>query len=114
MSLGQRTALERIAHLLCEIWLRLRLAGLTRGDSCDFPLTQGDLADATGLSKVHVNRTLQELRADGLIVLKGKTLSVPNLDRLMRAGLFNPNYLHMDHEGRQLDAVGTQSDAAAG
>ena len=114
MSLAQRTALERIAHLLCEIWLRLRLAGLTQGDSCDFPLTQGDLADATGLSKVHVNRTLQELRADGLIVLKGKTLSVPNLDRLMRAGLFNPNYLHMDHEGRQLDAVGTQSDAAAG
>ena len=114
MSLGQRTALERIAHLLCEIWLRLRLAGLTQGDSCDFPLTQGDLADATGLSKVHVNRTLQELRADGLIVLKGKTLAVPNLDCLMRAGLFNPNYLHMDHEGRQLDAAATPTDAAVG
>lgn len=113
MNLGQRTALERTAHLLCEIWLRLRLAGLTRGDSCDFPLTQADLADATGLSKVHVNRTLQELRAEGLIVLKGKTLSVPSLDRLMRAGLFNPNYLHMDHDGRQLDAIGA-TDAVAG
>lgn len=112
MNLGQRTALERTAHLLCEVWLRLRLAGLTKGDSCEFPLTQADLADATGLSKVHVNRTLQELRANGLIVLKGRTLSVPDFDRLMRAGLFNPNYLHMDHEGRQLDAAVT--DAAAG
>jgi CRP-like cAMP-binding protein len=104
MNLGQRTASERIAHLLCEIFFRLRLAGLTHGETCDFPLTQADLAEATGLSKVHVNRTLQELRSAGLIVLKGKTLVVPDLDRLMNAGLFNPNYLHMDHEGRQLDA----------
>ena len=104
MNLGQRTALERMAHLLCEIFFRLRIAGLTREDSCDFPLTQADLADATGLSKVHVNRTLQELRSAGLIVLKGKMLVVPSLERLMNAGLFNANYLHMDREGRQLDA----------
>jgi CRP-like cAMP-binding protein len=104
MNLGQRTALERMAHLLCEIFFRLRIAGLTREDSCDFPLTQADLADATGLSKVHVNRTLQELRSAGLIVLKGKMLVVPSLERLMNAGLFNANYLHVDHEGRQLDA----------
>ncbi|VIO81059.1 Crp/Fnr family transcriptional regulator [Bradyrhizobium ivorense] len=112
MNLGQRTALERTAHLLCEIWLRLSMAELTRGDNCDFPLTQADLADATGLSKVHVNRILQELRAAGLIVLKSKTLAVPDLARLMRAGLFNPNYLHMDREGRQLDAG--SADIAAG
>lgn len=104
MNLGQRTASERMAHLLCEILVRLRLAGLTQADSCDFPLTQADLADATGLSKVHVNRTLQELRSAGLIVLKGKTLVVPNLGRLMNAGLFNANYLHMEREGSQLDA----------
>jgi CRP-like cAMP-binding protein len=104
MNLGQRTALERMAHLFCEIIFRLRLSGLTKDDSCDFPLTQADLADATGLSKVHVNRTLQELRSADLIVLKGKTLAVPNLRRLMDAGLFNANYLHMDHEGSQLDA----------
>ena len=104
MSLGQRTASERMAHLLCEIFLRLRLAGLTREDSCDFPLTQSDLADATGLSKVHVNRTLQELRSAELIVLRGKSLTVPSLERLMNAGLFNANYLHMDHEGSRLDA----------
>jgi CRP-like cAMP-binding protein len=105
LNLGQRTALERMAHLLCELFFRLRLAGLTSGDSCDFPLTQADLADASGLSKVHVNRTLQELRSANLIVLKGKTLVVPDLRRLMEAGLFNANYLHMEREGRQLDAI---------
>ncbi|MCA1451845.1 Crp/Fnr family transcriptional regulator [Bradyrhizobium sp. BRP22] len=105
LNLGQRTALERMAHLLCELFFRLRLAGLTSGDSCDFPLTQADLADASGLSKVHVNRTLQELRSANLIVLKGKTLVVPDLRRLMDAGLFNANYLHMEREGRQLDAI---------
>jgi CRP-like cAMP-binding protein len=104
INLGQRSASERLAHLLCEIFFRLRLAGLTTGLSCDFPLTQSDLADATGLSKVHVNRTLQDLRSGGLIVMKGKTLTVPSLERLMNAGLFNPNYLHMEREGRQLDA----------
>lgn len=104
MSLGQRTAAERVAHLLCEIFLRLHQAGLTEGSSCDFPLTQSDLAEATGLSKVHVNRTLQELRSTELIVLKGKYLTIPNFERLMDAGLFNANYLHMDREGDQLDA----------
>ena len=106
MNLGQRTASERMAHLLCELFFRLRLAGLTEDNSCEFPLTQADLADATGLSKVHVNRTLQALRAAELVMLKGKTLTVPSLERLMDAGLFNPNYLHMDHEGSQLDANG--------
>jgi CRP-like cAMP-binding protein len=104
MNLGQRTAFERVAHLLCEIFLRLRMAGLTQAVACEFPLTQSDLADATGLSKVHINRTLQELRSASLIVLKGKTLIVPNLERLIDAALFNPNYLHMEREGRQLDA----------
>jgi CRP-like cAMP-binding protein len=104
MNLGQRTASERMAHLLCEIFFRLRLAGFVEGSSCDFPLTQADLADATGLSKVHVNRTLQELRAAELVALKGKMLTVPSLERLMNAGLFNPNYLHIDREGRQLDS----------
>lgn len=104
MNLGQRTALERMAHLICEVFFRLRFVGLTDGDTCEFPLTQADLADATGLSKVHVNRTLQELRAAKLIVLKGKSLQIPQIDRLMDVGLFNANYLHMEREGYQLEA----------
>lgn len=90
LSLGQRSAFERLAHMTCEIFLRLRALGMTRGDACDFPLTQSDLADMSGLSAVYVNRTLQELRSAGLIVLKGKELQVPNLRALLRAAQFSP------------------------
>ena len=104
LNVGQRSAYERIGHLLVELFLRLRTVGLTMGMSCDFPLTQNDLADATGLTAVHVNRTLQELRRDGLIELERKRLNIPDLQRLMDASMFNANYLHLDHEGRHLDA----------
>jgi CRP-like cAMP-binding protein len=104
LNVGQRTAYERIAHLLCEMFLRLRAVGLTDGASCHFPMTQVDIADATGLTAVHVNRTLQELRRDGLIELQSKTLAIPDLKRLQSAAMFNENYLHLNREGRHLDA----------
>lgn len=104
LNLGQRTAHERIGHLLVELFLRLRAVGLTQGNSCEFPLTQTDLAEATGLTPVHVNRMLQDLRGQGLIELTHRRLTIPDLAALMRAALFNPNYLHLDHEGQQLDA----------
>lgn len=104
VNLGQRDALERIAHLLCEIFVRLRTAGLNRGKSCDFPITQGELADATGMSTVHVNRTLQELRGMKLINLSGRVLTITDLPRLMHVGMFTANYLHLEHEGAELDA----------
>jgi CRP-like cAMP-binding protein len=103
LNVGQRTAYERLAHLLCELFIRLEMVGLTNGNSCDFPLTQVDLADATGLTAVHVNRTLQELRRDALIELQSRTLTIPDLDRLKGAGLFNANYLHLNAEGRHLE-----------
>jgi CRP-like cAMP-binding protein len=96
LSLSQRTAYERVCHLLCELFLRLQAIGLTRGSSCELPITQAKLAEATGLTLVHLNRMLQELRAANLVVLKSKTLTIPNLDALMSAALFNPNYLHLD------------------
>jgi CRP-like cAMP-binding protein len=104
LNIGQRTAYERIGHLLLELFLRLRSVGLTQADGCDFPLTQTDIADATGLTAVHVNRTLQELRRDGLILLERKRLRIPDLEKLKEAAMFNPNYLHLDHEGQHLDA----------
>ncbi|HEV2082526.1 MAG TPA: Crp/Fnr family transcriptional regulator [Brevundimonas sp.] len=104
LNVGQRSAVERMAHLLCELFLRLRAVGLTDGQSCDLPMTQVDLADATGLSSVHVNRTVQDLRASGLIVWKGKRLTIPNLRALQNVGMFNPNYLHLDNEGDIYDA----------
>lgn len=104
LNLGQRSAYERLAHLLVELFLRVEVVGLTRGDSCDLPLTQNDLADASGLTAVHVNRTLQELRRAGLIVLQGRTLTIPDMEALKSAAMFNANYLHLDREGRALDA----------
>lgn len=101
---GQRSALERIGHLFCELYYRLRCVGLTQGTSYAFPLTQNDLAEATGLTPVHVNRTLQEMRASALIVLKDRMLEIPDLERLEDAVLFNPDYLHLDREGAHLDA----------
>jgi CRP-like cAMP-binding protein len=103
-KLNKRTAFERVSHLLCELFLRLRSLGLTRGPSCELAPTQARLAEATGLSAVHINRTLQELRAARLIVLKGKTLTIPDLDALMTAALFNSNYLHLHRTDSTLDA----------
>lgn len=93
INLGRRVALERVAHLFCEIFERLRPVGLIDGSSCSLPVTQTDLADATGLSVVHLNRTLQELRASGLIVLRERTLTINNLDALKDAAFYSPSYL---------------------
>lgn len=104
LNLGQRSAYERLAHLLIELYMRLYTVGRAHNGHCDFPLTQNDLADATGLTSVHVNRTLQELRRDGLIELERKQLHILDMPRMMDVAMFNPNYLHLDHEGRYLDA----------
>ena len=104
VNLGQRDATERVAHLFCELFRRLEVVGLVNGDTCEMPVTQSDLAEATGLSPVHINRTLQELRRLGVIVLKDRTLTIPNFEALAQIAMFNPNYLHLEHEGRHLDA----------
>lgn len=104
LNVGQRTAYERIGHLLVELYLRLEVVGRATGGWCDFPLTQNDLADATGLTAVHVNRTLQQLRGNELIELDRRRLHILDLRRLIDEVMFNKNYLHLDHEGRHLDA----------
>ena len=104
LNLGQRSAYERLGHLLVELYLRLRTVGRAHNGRCDFPLTQNDLADATGLTAVHVNRTLQELRRDGLIELERRQLHILDLERLIDLSMFNANYLHLEHEGKHLDA----------
>jgi CRP-like cAMP-binding protein len=104
LNVGARSAYERIAHLFCEIFMRLRAIRMTRGNECDCPLTQNDIANATGLTPVHVNRTLQELRRDRIIMLGNRVLTIPNLAALRNAALFNDNYLHLKHDGAHLDA----------
>lgn len=94
INLGQRSAFERVAHLLCELFIRMQGIGLVQDRRCEFPLTQAELADATGLSAIHVNRTLQELRGKGLIALRNRGLYIPDLTNLQDAAEFNPDYLH--------------------
>jgi CRP-like cAMP-binding protein len=97
-SIGQREAYSRIAHLLCELVVRMRSVGLAQDHTCDVPITQAELGDALGLSTVHINRVLQELRGDGLIRLVGGTLTVLNWDGLKEVGDFDPTYLHLEQE----------------
>src|SRR6185437_11568144 len=93
VNVGRRDSRARIAHLLCEIAVRLRNAG-TNGDMFDFPITQEQLADATGLTPVHTNRTLQALRRDELIQLTSGSLKILNWKALREAADFDELYLH--------------------
>lgn len=93
VNIGCRTALERAAHLFCELMMRLEAVGLAKQGLCPLPLTQMDLAQTLGLSNVHMNRTLQELRRQRLIELKGKSLTLMDLPRLHDIAEFSPAYL---------------------
>ncbi|OHV15517.1 cyclic nucleotide-binding protein [Methylorubrum extorquens] len=95
VNLGSRQADERIAHLLCELLVRLEAVGLVRNDCYGFPFTQTDIADTMGLSNVHVNRTYRELRDTGLITLKHRILTIHDAGQLKAYCGFNPNYLHL-------------------
>ncbi|TXM70163.1 helix-turn-helix domain-containing protein [Methylobacterium sp. WL120] len=95
VNVGSRSALERLAHLLCELRVRLQVVGLVENNSFDLPLTQEVLADTTGLSNVHLNRTLQELRRRGLIELRYRRLTILDLPRLKALAEFKANYLHL-------------------
>jgi CRP-like cAMP-binding protein len=97
LNIGRRQAYARMAHVFCEILTRLRAVGLADDHVCEFPITQVELADATGLSGVHANRIVQELRADGLIELQGGRLKVLDWERLKDAGEFDPAYLHLQN-----------------
>jgi CRP-like cAMP-binding protein len=99
-NIGQRNGYSRVAHLLAETLVRSHAVGLARGYSCEMPFTQGDLGEATGMSMVHVNRVLQELRRDELIRLQRGTLQVLDWARLKKAGDFDPTYLHLRPESR--------------
>jgi CRP-like cAMP-binding protein len=96
LNVGQREAYQRMAHVLCELLMRLRAVGLAEDHACDLPITQSEFADALGVTTVHVNRVLQEMRADGLIELKGERLNIPDWDRLKEVGDFDPTYLHLE------------------
>lgn len=98
-NVGRRDARTRMAHLLCEFFLRLRHAGLADDGSCELPMTQEQLADATGLTAVHVNRTIKSLEADGLIERPNpRNVRIGDWNTLAEAGDFDSNYLHLPAE----------------
>lgn len=95
VNAGRRDAYQRIAHLMCEMHARMKMVGLVTEDHLELPLTQDELADATALTPVHVNRTLQRLRNEGLIALRSGQLKVLDMGKLQRAAGFDPSYLHI-------------------
>ncbi|MBE7180954.1 MAG: Crp/Fnr family transcriptional regulator [Terriglobus roseus] len=94
-GMGQREAAERMAHLFCELLVRLRLIDAADEGGYDLPLTQTELADIMGMTPVHVNRTLRDLREAGLVVLRNRRLSIPDAARLKAYCGFDPTYLHL-------------------
>lgn len=95
VNAGRRDAYQRIAHLMCEMHARMKMIGLVTDGQFDLPMTQDELADATALTPVHVNRTLQRLRNEGLISFRGGQLAVLDVLKLQQAAGFDPSYLHI-------------------
>lgn len=93
--MGKASAMRQLAHLFCEIHYRMEQVSLANRTGFELPLSQIDLADICGLSTVHVNRSLQALRAEGLIVFQHGRLAIPDLPRLVEAAGFDPAYLHL-------------------
>jgi len=94
-SVGRRTAKQRLAHLICETFARMEAVGLADTDHFHFPVTQVQLGDALGLTAVHVNRMLQELRRDGLVSWNAPVVSISDHVALRRAGDFDAAYLQL-------------------
>jgi CRP-like cAMP-binding protein len=94
VNVGSREGPSRIAHLICELYLRMKAVGLTNGHGFQAPITQSEIGEATGLSTVHVNRSIQKLRAEGMITLEKGRCTIDDWDRLCQVAAFDPTYLH--------------------
>ena len=100
LSLGRRSALARTAHLFCELQARLAVVGLADETGYELRLTQTDLAECLGLTPVHVNRTLRELRERGLVEFRNRRVTIHDLAGLDRVAEFDPAYLYLTPEPR--------------
>ena len=103
-NVGRRDARSRVAHLLCEFSLRLKVAGLGEATDYELPMTQEQLADCTGLTPVHVNRTLKGLEAENLIARRSsRAITIGDWKKLADAGDFDSTYLHLRDDEPALD-----------
>ncbi|MDN2582828.1 Crp/Fnr family transcriptional regulator [Aquibium sp. ELW1220] len=98
--MGRMEPIRHLAYLVCEVYKRLEVVGRVENGSFEFPLTQAEIADLVGLSIVHTNRTLQELRATGLVTWKGNRIVICDWDGLARLADFDPTYLNLFHHPR--------------
>jgi CRP-like cAMP-binding protein len=99
LSLGQRSAISRMAHLFCELYARLDAVGRAHSDRYELPLTQRELAECLGLTVVHANRTLQELRRRGLVEFENRRLTILDRRGLEGVAEFDASYLYLDRRG---------------
>jgi CRP-like cAMP-binding protein len=90
INMSRRPADKRLAHLLCELLVRLQVVGLATDNSFVLPLTQRQIADTLAMTGVHLNRIVRQLRLEGLITLKGHTITIPDVERLNHFSDFNP------------------------
>ncbi len=97
-AMGRLSATAHMAHLICELYLRLKTIGRAEGDTIQLPVTQAELGDTLGLSTVHVNRVLQELRKEGLIRFQGDALTILDWVQLKKVGEFTSTYLSLQNE----------------
>ena len=102
LNISRRDAQTRIAHLLCEFGVRLESLGLGDRNSYEFPMTQEQVADATALTSVHVNRSLKALDARGLITRNARYIAVSDFSRLAKAGDFDDAFLHLSNADRMV------------
>ena len=100
LSVGRRSAVARVAHLMCELYTRLSLVNEVDGLSFSFPVTQMDIADATGLTSVHVNRMLRDIRDRGLMTFRNATVEIHDLAGLEKLADFDRSYLFLESQPR--------------
>ncbi len=98
--MGRMEPIRHLAYMVCEVYKRLEIVGRVENGSFDFPLTQAEIADLVGLSIVHTNRTLQDLRATGLMTWKANRVVIHDWDGLARLADFDPTYLNLFHHPR--------------
>lgn len=99
-SVGRRSAIARLAHLFCELKVRLQVIGAANDGGYTLPITQIDLADATGLTPVHVNRMLRELRDSGYLTFRDGRVAIGDWRRLQQLAAFDPDYLYLEQRPR--------------
>ncbi len=113
LLLGKRKATERLAYFFFETYARLNAMGMVRGAQFDLPLVQGDLADIVGMSAVHLNRSLQQLRADNLVIWNGQQIELPDPPALARLAYFNRDMIHIAEDfGRRAQTANGNSAPA--